>query len=168
MFFSCFLWALSKMGIFTVPCQYGCGCLLNYISKWLVEHPCFQGIHLFLFHNTGPPYHTQITACGRNMKVKIPFSTSCTTQACFTGGSGPVPIEINTRVIIRRQAMSTPQEESDTLIIQQVESVDATNSLVVADDTDICVLLLDVCYHGDVITQATTNIFVCYGQNANR
>ena len=33
--------------------------------------------------------------------------------------------------------MSTTKEEGDTIIVQQVTSVGAPNSLVVADDTDI-------------------------------
>ena len=65
-------------------------------------------------------------------------------------GSVPVPIKINTGVVIMLQDISITQEEGDTILIQQVESVGAPNSLVVADDTNICVLLLYSCHHGDI------------------
>ena len=51
--------------------------------------------------------------------------------------SDHVPIEINIGVVISRKDMSTTQEEGDTIIVQQVTSVGAPNSLVVADDADI-------------------------------
>ena len=36
-------------------------------------------------------------------------------------GSDPVPVEINSGVIIKRQDMKTTQEEADTMIVQQVQ-----------------------------------------------
>ena len=57
-------------------------------------------------------------------------------------GSDPVPVEINRAVIIKRQKMETTKEEANTLVVQQVVEVKAKKVLVVADDTDLFVLLL--------------------------
>ena len=65
-------------------------------------------------------------------------------------GSDPVPVEINSGVIIKRQDMKTTQEEADTMIVQQVAEVKAKIVPVVADDTDIFVLLLHLCCQGDI------------------
>ena len=46
-------------------------------------------------------------------------------------GSDPVPVEINRGVIIKRQDMKTKQEETDTMVVQQVEEVKAKKVLVV-------------------------------------
>ena len=64
-------------------------------------------------------------------------------------GSHPVQVDINRGVIIRRQDMETTQE-ADTMIVQQVAEVKAKKVLVVADDTDIVVLLLYFCCQGDI------------------
>ena len=53
-----------------------------------------------------------------------------------------VPMEIHKAVHINRQDMATTQEEADTIIVQQVASVGVCTSLVVADGTDIFILLL--------------------------
>lgn len=68
-------------------------------------------------------------------------------------GRDPLPVEINHGVVIRRQDMRITHEEADTLIVQQVASVQSQKALVVADDTDIFVLLLHFCYHGDINSQ---------------
>ena len=60
-------------------------------------------------------------------------------------GSDPMPVEINRGVIIKRQDMKTKQEETDAMVVQQVEEMKANKVLVVADDTDIFVLLLHFC-----------------------
>ena len=65
-------------------------------------------------------------------------------------GRDPVPIEINCDVIIQRQDMCTTHEEADTIIVQQVADVPSQKALVVADDTDIFVLLLHFCHSGDI------------------
>lgn len=65
-------------------------------------------------------------------------------------GSDPVPVEINSGVVIKRHDMATTHEEGDTIIVQQVASVEAHRSLVVADDTDIFILLLHFSYEGDI------------------
>ena len=59
-------------------------------------------------------------------------------------------VEINRGVIIKRQYMTTKQEEADTMVVQQVEEVKAKKVLVVADDTDIFVILLHFCCQGDI------------------
>ena len=73
-------------------------------------------------------------------------------------GSNPVPVVINRGVIIKRQDMKTTQEEADTMIVQQVAEVKAKKVLVVADDTDIFVLLLHFCCLGD--TPASTSVLM--------
>ena len=65
-------------------------------------------------------------------------------------GSDPVSVEINRGVIIKRRDMTTKQEEADTMVVQQVEEVKAKKVLVVADDTDIFVILLHFCCQGDI------------------
>jgi len=46
--------------------------------------------------------------------------------------------------------MWTTQEKADTIIIQQVSQVTAGTVLVVADDTDVFLLLLCYCNRGDI------------------
>ena len=65
-------------------------------------------------------------------------------------GNDPVPIQINQGVVSRRDDMSITHEEADTMIIQQVASVGATNVPVVADDTDVFVLLCQFVFNGDI------------------
>ena len=72
-------------------------------------------------------------------------------------GSDAVPVEINRGVIIKRH-MKTTQEEADTMIVQQVAEVKAKKVLVVADDTDIFVLLLHFCCLGDI--PASTSVLM--------
>ena len=62
----------------------------------------------------------------------------------------PVPIQINQRVVSRRDDMPITYEEADTMIIQQVDSVGAANVLVVAHDTDVFVLLCHFVFNGDM------------------
>ncbi|KAG1656584.1 hypothetical protein GQR58_023837 [Nymphon striatum] len=61
-----------------------------------------------------------------------------------------VPVEIANGRVCMRVDMTTTQEESDTLIIQQVAHVTDSTVLVVADDTDIFILLLYFCHSGDI------------------
>ena len=46
--------------------------------------------------------------------------------------------------------MTTKQEEADTMVVQQVEEVKAKKVLVVANDTDIFVILLHFCCQCDI------------------
>ena len=50
------------------------------------------------------------------------------------------------------------QEEADTMIVQQVEETKVKKVLVVADDTDIFVLLLHLCCQGDI--PASTSVLM--------
>ena len=50
----------------------------------------------------------------------------------------------------KRQDMVITQEEGDPLIVQQVSRVEDGTVLVVADDTDIFVLLLYFCHQGSI------------------
>ncbi len=61
-------------------------------------------------------------------------------------------------VIIKRQDMKSTQEEADTMIVQQVADVKANKVLVVADDTDIFVLLLHFCCQGYI--PASTSVLM--------
>jgi len=54
--------------------------------------------------------------------------------------------------------MKTTQEEADTMIVQQVAEVKAKKVLVVADDTDIFVLLLHFCCQGGI--PASTSVLM--------
>ena len=65
-------------------------------------------------------------------------------------GNYPVPIQINQSVVSRRDDMTIAHEEADTMIIQQVACVGAANVLVVADDTDVFVLLCHSVFNGDI------------------
>ena len=68
-----------------------------------------------------------------------------------------MPVDINTGVIIKRQDMDTTQEETATMIVQQVEEVKAKEVLVVADETDIFVHLRHLCCQCDI--PASTSVF---------
>ena len=64
------------------------------------------------------------------------------TKKLVITGADPVPVEINPgSIIIYRQYMKTMQEEADTMIVQQVADVKPKKALI-ADDTDVFVLLL--------------------------
>ena len=65
-------------------------------------------------------------------------------------GNDPVPIQIYQGVVSKMEGMVITHEEADTMIIQQVAYVGATNVLVVADDTDIFVLLCHFVFRGDI------------------
>jgi hypothetical protein len=65
-------------------------------------------------------------------------------------GNDPTPVEINSGVVIRRQDMAVTHEEANTIIIHQIVSVGASRVLVVADDTDVFVLLCHFVFNGDI------------------
>lgn len=67
-----------------------------------------------------------------------------------TTGNNPVPVQINHGDVSRRDDMTITHDEADTMIIQQVASVGAANVLVVADDTDVFVLLCHFVFHGAI------------------
>ena len=61
-----------------------------------------------------------------------------------------MPVELNKGVLINRYDMKTTQEEADTILVQQIASVQPESALVVADDTDVFILLLHFCHSGSV------------------
>ena len=63
-------------------------------------------------------------------------------------GNDPVPVQINEGVVSKMEGMTTTHEEANTMIIHQVAYVGANNVLVVADDTDIFVLLCHFMFRG--------------------
>ena len=65
-------------------------------------------------------------------------------------GKDAVPIELNHGQLIQRPDMLTTHEEADTIIIRQVSQVREGTVLVVADDTDVFLLLLFFCNTGDI------------------
>ena len=65
-------------------------------------------------------------------------------------GSLPTPVELHKGVSIMRHDMRTNQEEADTILVQQVAFVQSNESLVVADDTDVFVMLLHFSYHKQI------------------
>ena len=73
-----------------------------------------------------------------------------TTKKLVITGADPVPVEINPgSIIIHHQDMKTMQKEADTMIVQQVTDVKPKKALV-ADDTDVFVLLLHFCCKEDI------------------
>ena len=67
------------------------------------------------------------------------------TSSCY-----PVPTEIDGGHLIRWNDMTTTQEEADRIIVQQLSGVRGRAALVVADDTDIFVLLLHFIWNGSI------------------
>ena len=64
------------------------------------------------------------------------------TKKLVITGTDPVTVEINPdSVIIYCQDITTVEEEAHTMIVQQVVDVKPKKALIVADDTDIFVLL---------------------------
>ena len=56
-------------------------------------------------------------------------------------GNYPFPIQINQGAVFARDDMTVAHEEADTIIIQQVASVGAANTLIIAADTYVFGLL---------------------------
>ena len=69
-------------------------------------------------------------------------SESAKMRKCEMALIGHHTMEMHSGILIKRLDMRTTQEEADTIIVQQVADVQADRVLVVADDTDIFVLLL--------------------------
>jgi len=73
------------------------------------------------------------------------------TKRLVVTGKDPFPTELYQGQTFQRNDMWTTQEEADTIIIQQVSQVTAgTVLVVVADDTDVFLLLLYYCNRGDI------------------
>ena len=69
-------------------------------------------------------------------------------------GNDPVNVQINKGVVSKMEGMTITHEEADTMIIHQVAYVGANNVLVVADDTNIFVLLCQFVFLGDITGHA--------------
>ena len=76
--------------------------------------------------------------------------TDFQTHTLVIVGSDPVPVEIMKGCVCKRHDLTTTHEEADTIIIQQVARVETGTVLVIADDTDIFVLLLHFCHLGNI------------------
>ena len=63
-------------------------------------------------------------------------------------------------MVIKRLDMRASQEESDTIIVQQVADVQAARVLMVADDADNFVILLHFCCKGDML--ASSSVMMVY------
>ena len=72
------------------------------------------------------------------------------TNKLFITGSNPVPTEIDSGVIIKRFDMRITHEEADTMIIHHIIHAGIPNVLVIADDTDVFILLCHFIFHGDI------------------
>lgn len=62
-------------------------------------------------------------------------------------GSDPVSAEVSPGQVIQCNDLRTMQEKVNTIIIQQVSRVAECAAAVVADDTDVFILLLHFCHH---------------------
>ena len=87
-----------------------------------------------------------------NLIVKdlVDHKDSIQTKLVITG-SDPIPIEINSGVIIQRYDMRITHEEADTILIHQCASVKVEHKLIVAEDTDVFVLLCHFVHKGDIL-----------------
>ena len=74
----------------------------------------------------------------------------CSRKKLVITGNDPVPLQVEQGVVSRRENMTIMHEEADTMLIQQVASVGAANVLVVADDTDVFVLLCHFVFNRDI------------------
>ena len=57
-------------------------------------------------------------------------------------GQGPVPLEIYNGYVSSRPDLKSTQEEADTILVHQVSLLGPAKAIVIADDTDVFVLLL--------------------------
>ena len=62
-------------------------------------------------------------------------------------GENPIPIEICAATISQREDMFVTHEEADTIIIRQIIQANAKSVLIIADDTDVFVLLCHFVYN---------------------
>lgn len=68
-------------------------------------------------------------------------------------GSHPTPVELYKGLAIQRRDLETRHEEADTIIPQQLAIVRPQSAIVVADDTDVFVLLCHFCHLGKLSLQ---------------
>ncbi len=62
-------------------------------------------------------------------------------------GDSPVPIEICAGTITQEDDMAVTHDKADTIIVLQIVQADANSVLVIADDTDVFVLLCHFVHH---------------------
>ena len=62
-------------------------------------------------------------------------------------GSLPTPIELHKGISIVHHDMKTTHEDADTILVQQVAFVQPPCAMLIADDTDIFVMLMHFCFH---------------------
>lgn len=65
-------------------------------------------------------------------------------------GRIPTPVEIHKGFSTVRNDMENTQEEVDTIILHQLSVVNPHSAIVIADDTDIFVLLVHFYFHGKI------------------
>lgn len=65
-------------------------------------------------------------------------------------GSNPIPVEINSGVIVRREDMNITHVEADTMLIHHIIYANVANVLVVADDTDVFILFCLFVFDGSI------------------
>ena len=75
------------------------------------------------------------------------------TSRVVVTGNDPVPVDINLDVVIRREDMRVTHEEADTILINQVVFTGFASVLIVADDTDVFVLLCHFIHSGHITGQ---------------
>ena len=68
-------------------------------------------------------------------------------------GASPIPVEITPSNINQRVDMRNTHEEADAIIIQQIIKANADTILVVADDTDLFVLLCHFVFNNTIRSQ---------------
>lgn len=68
-------------------------------------------------------------------------------------GSHPVPVELHKGLAIDRKDLQTTQEEADTIILHQLAVEKPCSAIVVADDTDVFVLLCHFRHHEQISSQ---------------
>ena len=79
----------------------------------------------------------------------IEHKDSFTSKLMITGNN-PVPTEIKSGVITKRNDLEVTHDEADTIVINQCAPVHVAAMLVIADDTDVFVLLCHYVHHGSI------------------
>ena len=64
-----------------------------------------------------------------------------------------VPVELYKGLTIQRRDLENTQEEADTIILHQLAAVKPQSAIIVADDTDVFVLLCHFCHLGMITSQ---------------
>lgn len=120
-------------------------------------------MYSFSAHTRLPPQKAMLTVTRNKTQLIdlivadiIEHKDDFQTHALIVVGRDPSPLEIVEGLIRERHDLATTQEEADTIIIQQVARVETGSVLVIADDTDIFVMLMHFCYRGNI----TCNVYM--------